>query len=55
MNFLDVILFSAGMVVGVYLDQKYILPNVEKVSERIKNLLKQYEPPKKPEPMDIDN
>ena len=54
MNFFDVILFGSGTVFGIYLNQKYRLPHVESVLKGIVRYLKQYEPPKKNEPMDLD-
>ena len=55
MNFFDIAIFSSGIVLGVYLDQIYRLPNVQRITNDIVGYLKRYEPRKKKEKMDVDN
>jgi len=56
MNFFDFAIFSSGIIIGVYLDQTYRLPNVVVITKNIWEHLKKYEPPKKEgaSAMDID-
>ena len=54
MNFFDVIIFSSGTIFGIYLNQRYRLPNIENMARNAITYLKQYEPPKHNERMDID-
>lgn len=54
MNLFDVIIFSSGTILGIYLNQRYILPNIKNVVNNVFNVLKQYEPPKKNENEDIE-
>lgn len=54
MNLFDVIIFSSGTILGIYLNQRYILPNIKNVVNNVFNVLKQYEPPKKNEDEDIE-
>ena len=54
MNFFDIIIFSSGTIFGIYLNQRYRLPHIETVAKNVVGYLKQYEPPKQSENMDID-
>ena len=47
MNLFDVLLFSSGTILGIYLDQIYELPRVKTIGYRIYNFFQQYEPKKK--------
>lgn len=31
MNFFDIAIFSSGIILGIYLEQTYKLPNVDKI------------------------
>ena len=39
--------FGSGLVSGIYLDQKYSLPDVERKLHQYYHFIKMYEPPKK--------
>ena len=41
-------IFGSGIISGIYLDQTYTLPNVEKKFNEYYEQMKRYEPPKKP-------
>lgn len=47
--FSKLFVFAGGIIGGVYLDQKYKLPDVEKKFNQYYYLIKTYEPPKKEE------
>lgn len=53
MNFFDIAVFSSGILVGMYLDQTYKLPNVKLIINNVLNVMKHYEPEKKSH-MDVD-
>lgn len=55
MNFFDVAILSSGIMLGIYLDQTYRLPNMENITRNAWMYLKRYEPVKKRESeMDLD-
>ena len=55
MNFFDLAVFSSGILVGMYLDQTYRLPNVSVITRNIWEQLRKYEPVKKEnDRMDVD-
>ena len=54
MNFFDLGIFSSGILLGIYLDQTYVLPKVEIIVKNVWSYLKRYEPPKK-DAMELDD